>query len=291
MRAGHDRLISMLMTGFLAMGVGAKPVGGQAPAPVHPSTRGIYLGGTRLGVTAEVEIERGKEHGLVPTTFEFRSGDRFWLHVTVNQDSYIYVINRTLVGSPQQVTRGVKLMADSDRKGGGSSDTYSLVFPAPDTKNTLVKAGKPTKIPGNGQFFAMDQVAGAEKLLVIASQTPLPLSSTYFNAQSGKLLASGKTVDSASSVLGRLNNELVRMADNTETDEAPKTKNIDTTRGIAIVPNPVAPTPPAPAPREPGKPTTQPAPKQPAPPSGTVGVVRQPGKPLLLDLTLVHLPK
>src|SRR5262249_23154183 len=163
-----------------------------------------YLGGTRLGLNAEVEIERGSQRGMVPTTFEFHTGDHFWLHVTVNQDSYIYVLNRTLVGTPQQVTRGVRVMADSDRKTGGTgSKTYTLVFPAPGAANQKVKAGQRTKIPATpGQYFGMDEMPGAEKLLVIASAVPLPLSSAYFNGSDGKLLASARTVDSSESVLG-----------------------------------------------------------------------------------------
>jgi hypothetical protein len=255
-------------------------LGTTAFAQSQPTARGIYLGGTKLGVSTEIEIERDGHRGMVPANFEFKTGDRFWLHVTVNQDSYIYVLNRTLTGTPAQVTRGVKLMGEADRKAKTPpADTYTLVFPAPNTSARLVKAGAPTKIPGGGQYFGMDQVPGAEKLLVIASPAPLPLSSAYFNGPGGKLVRSAKTADTAEGVLGRLNAELAQMADNTETQEPPKT------RGIQIVPNPFPGTGSGPV----GKPEEK---KTATPPDRrTYAASRQPGKPMLLDLTLLHLGK
>lgn len=280
----------------------ARKVEAQGQPTSGASPRGIYVAGDQLGVSTEIEIERDGKRGMVPTTFEFKSGDRFWLHLTVNKDSYIYVLNRTVTG-PGATSRGIKLLAEQDRTDKApAADTYTLVFPASASGPQLVRKGASTVVPGKGLFFGMDDVPGAEKLMVLASETPLNLSS-YFDPSTGRLLQGGGRADSVGTVLNRLNGELAQMADNTATDQPPSS------RAISIVDAPVGATPPAKpkeAPALPAKPAVAPAsaattttgrPPTPAavpapvPVLTTVAVPKQVGKPMLLELTLVHLAR
>jgi hypothetical protein len=251
--------------------------------------RGIFLGGTTLAVSAEIEVERDGKRGMVPSNYEFRSGDRFWMHVSVNRDAYIYVLNRTLTG-PGAASRGVKLLADADRKA-PAADAYTLVFPAPNTAAPLVRKGTPTTIPGRGLYFAMDDVPGAEKLLVVASETQLTSITSAFDPATGRLAAANRS-DSVGAVLDRLNGELVQAAENTASS-----------RDIVIVdaPAPSRGSPPAAtAPTSGNKPATSAN----APGAGRqsgrgatdtrrpdYGAPKQVGRPMLLELTLAHLPR
>src|SRR5262249_17961415 len=116
---------------------------GSAFAQSKPETaRGVYLGGARLGTSTEIEVERDGKRQIVPGNFQFKTGDRFWIHVTLNQDSYVYVLNRTLTGGPARVSRGIKLLAEEDKKlSAPPPDTYTMVFPAPRANAVLVKKG------------------------------------------------------------------------------------------------------------------------------------------------------
>lgn len=255
------------------------PVSSPAQARPEASARGIYLAGTALGVSAEIEIERDGKRGMVPPTFQFRSGDKFWLHVTSNRTAYIYVLNRTVVGDPQTAaSRGIKLMQQEDAKR-PDPNAYTLVFPAPDTAAPQVKAGVTTRLPGGTQFFAMDNVPGAEKLIVVATESPSTIAQ-FFDKSTGKLLAhAGSSVDSSSSVLNRLNESLATLADNTRSEEVPRS------RGIAIV---SLPGQPSSAQRQPT------APAKPATPTGRTSTLASHAASkgnggLMQELTLIHL--
>jgi hypothetical protein len=270
--------------------------------PQEVTPRGIYVGGSRLGVNAEIEVERNGRRERVPESHEFRSGDRFWLHVTVNQDAYVYVLNRTLTGNGA-ASRGIKVLADADKKATAPPpNTYVLVHPVPGSQPAALRRGVATVLPGAGEHFSMDEVPGAEKLLIIASATRLDIPS-YFDPSG--LLTKGKN-DSVGDVLNRLNGELLQAADNAATEQPGS-------RSIQIVPNPQngrgqsgragdaaaakggAPptgTPPAsgtkPAPGAAAK-TTPPAKSGGS--TSSVGVVKKAGQPMLLELTLAHLPR
>jgi len=292
----------MTRTDWMASGmaalilVGATSPVALAQAPESGSARGIFLAGSALGVSTEIEIERGNQRGMVPPTYEFRSGDKFWIHVTSNRAAYIYVLNRTIVGSPETAaSRGIKLMQKEDAKT-PAPDAYTMVYPAPNGKPTRVAANVATRIPTNpSQFFTMDEVLGAEKLMVVAAEQPSDIA-RLFDATTGKLARAGNTTDSASGVLNRLNGDLVRAADNSMTEEPPRS------RDIRIRPLPGAPAPAVASSKPPEVPpqvgTNDPRvaagsglPKPSAPPSDTTTVVRRGGEPLLQELTLVHLAR
>jgi hypothetical protein len=264
--------------------------GSSAGAKPGGSPRGIYLSGAALGVSAEIEIDRDGQRGMVPPTYEFRSGDKFWLHVTTNRDAYIYVLNRTLVGDPQgAASRGIKLMQQDDIRH-PAPDAYTMVYPAPKSAPALVKANATTRIPrGSNEFFVMDNMIGAEKVMIVVTDKPSNITQ-FFDPTTGKLKHSASTADSSASVLNRLNTELATMADNTEIEEPPRS------RGIVIKPIPgpsnrvpelpVPSTPPRPGENRPdvivGDGTKS------SPEGKTHGVEKNPARGIMQELTLVH---
>jgi hypothetical protein len=287
-RQTGGQAVAMMLVAGLGAAVTAQPA--ATPAP-QASARGIYVGGAQLGINAEVEIERDGQRGMVPTSFQFKSGDKFWLHVTVNRDSYVYVLNRTLPGAA--ASRGIKLIAEQDRTGKEPppSDVYSLVFPAPKSGPQLVRKGVDNIVPsGRGQFFAMDENPGAELVMVMASETPVKMSD-YFDLSSGRLrpFGGGGQRDSVGDVLNRLNGLLVDASDNAETDEPPASRDIrivTVEKNTAVPPEDGGIVGPARASAKAAKPV---APALSA--SSTVCVAKKPGKPMLLPLRLTHLAR
>jgi hypothetical protein len=67
--------------------------------------KGIYAEKREIGVRFDVMLLRGSERHLVPTSYEFVSGDRMLFQFTVNRDSYVYVLTRTIPGDGVAVER------------------------------------------------------------------------------------------------------------------------------------------------------------------------------------------
>jgi hypothetical protein len=295
MTRGSRTVIALATLALLGMPLGAALA--QAPAS-SGSARGIYLAGSTLGVSTEIEFERNGQRGMVPPTFEFKSGDKFWLHITTNRAAYIYVLNRTVKGNPETAaSRGIKLMQNDDVKN-PDPDAYTMVYPAPGANPPLVKANTVTRIPrDDNQFFTMDEIVGAEKVMIVAADKPSDIDSS-FDKKTGKMARRAGTADSASAVLNRLNGELSRLADNSVTEETPRS------RDIKIRPLPTAPPVQAGEPARPGSVPPAPKPDPPRadakgpgivpgagnPPINTATVGKTPG-PLLQELTLVHLAR
>jgi len=252
--------------------------------------RGVRLRQRPGNVTYDVELIRGTQRAIVPVTYEFKTGDRFALRVKVAAPSYVYVLNRTFVGSPDELknNRQIKLVPDKAAPNNNGKDDapkgspYSLVYPA--KGNRLLQPGIVNIIPSPGQLMEMDENPGVEKLLVIVSSKPMDIR-RYFEGGTGPARTApvssvpGKK-DSPGDVLGKLNDELAAMAGNAEIEES-------SNRAITFEPvqgpnRPIKPsTPPPPAPptqkEKPGVTDSSSAPKQPA-------------KPYLIEITLAHYP-
>jgi hypothetical protein len=273
------------------------------------ANRGVRLRQQPGNVTYDVELIRGTQRAIVPVSYEFKTGDRFALRVKVAAPSYVYVLNRTFVGSPEDLksNRQIKLVPDKAAPAGGAEGAapqgspYSLVYPAKGASRIL-RPGVINIIPAPGQLMEMDENPGVEKLLVIVSPKPIDLS-RYFDGASGQVrstpaaAAAGKQ-DSPGDVLGKLNAELTTMAGNAEVAES-------SDRAISFVPisSPKPPAPsvnPGPSPGTPNPSGTagpkpgpvaesKPVPKPGAGPVST-GAPVQPAKPYLIEITLAHYP-
>lgn len=272
--------------------------------------RGVRLRQQPGNVTYDVELIRGTQRAIVPVSYEFKTGDRFALRVKVAAPSYVYVLNRTFVGSPDELksNRQIKLVPDQAAPAGQAGaaapqgSPYSLVYPAKGATRIL-RPGVVNIIPAPGQLMEMDENPGVEKLLMIVSPKPIDLS-RYFDGASGQVrstpsAAAGGKQDSPADVLSKLNAELTTMAGNAEVAES-------SDRAISFVPI-SSPKPPAQA-ANPGpsagtpNPSGTAAPKpgsvaesKPVPPKPGAGPVStgaplQPSKPYLIEVTLAHYP-
>ena len=273
------------------------------PAPLafaEEPNRGVRLRQQPGNVTYDVELIRGTQRAIVQVTYEFKTGDRFALRVKVAAPSYVYVLNRTFVGSPDELknNRQIKLVPDKGAPADGAGEApkgsaYSLVYPAKGA-NRLLRPGVVNIIPAPGHLMEMDENPGVEKLLVIVSSKPMDLT-RYFDGASGQVRtapvapAAGRK-DSPGDVLGKLNAELASMAGNAEVEES-------SDRAVTFVPvkkpsptnpNPSGTPPPPPPPVNP----TEPSVKAPVTGRGPVstGAPVQPAKPYLIEITLAHYP-
>ena len=269
------------------------------PAPLafaEEPNRGVRLRQQPGNVTYDVELIRGTQRAIVPVTYEFKTGDRFALRVKVAAPSYVYVLNRTFVGSPDELknNRQIKLVPDKAAPADGGGDApkgsaYSLVYPAKGA-NRLLRPGVVNIIPAPGQLMEMDENPGVEKLLVIVSSKPMDLT-RYFDGASGQVRttpvapAAGRK-DSPGDVLGKLNSELASMAGNSEVAESSDRAISFEPVGINKVP-PMPPNPPTP-PVPPVKPPVPPV--KPGTGTGSIGAPVQPAKPYLIEITLAHYP-
>jgi len=253
-------------------------------------------------VSYDFELTRGVTHAIVQPNFQFQSGDRFTLRVRVMTDSYVYVLNRTLVGSPDELrsNRQIRLVPDPAADPGPTPGTqaapgrvppaYSLVYPQ--SGDRLLKPGVVNLIPGSQMALEMDENPGVEQLVLVVSPRPLNIA-TMFNRTTGELKAPPKTgssgqLDSISDVYTKLTRDLAEMARNAEVEEpaAP-------TRSWTLVPSEPAPgPPPGPDPKK-GDNTSdlkkepKPGPK-PAP--SCVAAPKAPKQPFLVEIVLAHYP-
>jgi hypothetical protein len=301
----RQRIMTGIAVGFLAvMGNAQNNAQSKAPATASsatksdaPSQRGIQLRKQPGSVTYDIEVTRDGKRGMVPPDFKFMSGDEFTLRVTLSADSYVYVLNRTLVGSPSELSsnRQIRLVHDApagaaSQEGlpdGMSATPFTLVYPQ--SGHRLLTAGKINLLPSSEFKMQMDNNPGAEELVLVVSPTPQNFTGLNQAAKS----------DSAADVYNRLRSQLTSMAKNTEVDEPPAS-----TRGFELVPipggkqqtpqpvnsssSPQAPvnqTPPSPKP--PGVAKT-PAATPPAP--SCVAAPKVMRQPFLVEIVLAHYP-
>ncbi len=216
--------------------------------------KGVYREGKRTGVKVSVFRGSGSSRRRVASDFEFKSKDAFELDLETNQKSYVYVLNRTIDGDPNQLSsKGIERVRDDDRRERqGSRQRYTLLYPKGGDAKTTSTANKPFTISG----FSMDENPGVEKMLVVVSTKPIDLNK-YFDLTNGnqredrRRADSGRRTDSEDDVLDQLNKDLADWASNAETS-LPKGVSRD--------------------------------------PEG-VGIIRDAAKPAMVELTLRHYAK
>ena len=216
----------------------------------------------RTAIKFDVMLERNGQWTPVSARYEFRSGDKFKFRMQANREGYVYLLNRTFNGDPQQLAaKGIDRVRREDSSRRPDGPTYRLLYPLKSDSNR-VAANRWVVLPGEDNF-SMDNRAGVEKLYIIVSSKPLKLSD-YFNVESGEIRngsassGSGNTSrrnDSDDDVLGQLNKQLAEYAENAQIA-------ILEEKGITRTSDP-----------------------------GSYGVVRDSGKPAQFEVSLRHLPR
>lgn len=122
---------------------------GKPPATARPnSTKPPRRG--RPGAMVKIELKRNDKVSYVPASSAFFSGDRVRLHIRVNRDAYLTILNQGTSGDLQLIYP--KTQADAERK-----VTKTMDFTIPTT-------------PGN--WLKFDDVPGVEQMIVILSAQP-----------------------------------------------------------------------------------------------------------------------
>lgn len=186
-----------LLRGAAALGALAAALSGQEGL----TPKGVYRDNTNTsvknGVTYRVMLARGAQQSEVPVSFAFRSGDRFRLQVKLKDDAYIYVLNRTLDGDPEQMaSKGITVVRDEDRqqKTKRRKAAYTLLYPSPSEANRKIRKGAYRDIPGT-ELLAMDNNPGVEKVYVVLSDAPLDLTKYFRDGQMVSASGGDRTAD------------------------------------------------------------------------------------------------
>jgi hypothetical protein len=182
-----NRLLSAVVVVAAAV---AAPVNAVAQGR---DAKGIFLDGSAPGVQFDVELLAGAGRRTVPASYEFHSGDQMLFQFSLNRDSYVYVLTRTIPGEPEvnarfAGTKGIEILVGEDSKAQRPPDGFHLLFPLRVTglQNRL-KAGAVHTVPANGARFTMDKEPGIEKLYIVLSTDPIDMS-RYFDMSSGRML-------------------------------------------------------------------------------------------------------
>lgn len=104
----------------------------------------------RPGAMVKLELKRDNRVSYVPASKSFYSGDRVRLHIRVNRDAYLTILNQGTTGDLQLIYP--KTQADAERK-----ITKTMDFTVPTT-------------PGN--WLKFDDNHGVERMIVILSAQP-----------------------------------------------------------------------------------------------------------------------
>lgn len=245
-------LIMMAMATSAAVWSGAPfAAAAQAQDPVLKGVERVYQEGKRNGVKIAVFATEDSRRRRVPADHQFQSGDRFELELQTNQRAYVYVVNRTLAGDPGTLRdKGIERIRDDDRRERPRGSAYKLLYPMKNDPR-VAEANKPFKLTG----FRMDEKPGVEKMFIVVSAKPIDIN-RYFDVASGDQRKprpggdAGRRDDTDDDVLDQLNKDLADWSQNAES-ALPKGIERD--------------------------------------PEG-YGVVRDPGKPGVVELTLLHFP-
>ena len=118
------------------------------------SERGVRLRQQSAHVTYDIELVRGTQRAIVPSSYKFQNGDRFALRVKVATPSYLYILSRTFVGPPDELrsSRQIRLVpnpasgaAPAPNSPPSSAPAYSLLYPP--SGDHLLKAGEVNLLP------------------------------------------------------------------------------------------------------------------------------------------------
>jgi hypothetical protein len=175
-------------------------IGGTAvAADEHMTTvKGIYLdrehqpnvNGMRFDILLEQPDGAKVE---VPVTYEFRTGDRFWLRMDVRRPVYVYVLNRTLTGD-----KGIAVVREEDmQRRPPEAEAPHLVF-GPERLSRGVN-----KMAPKTAAMRFDQTPGIEKLYVIVS--PKRLKVEQFFGPDGRMIIDDAHRDSLPNLDQNLN--------------------------------------------------------------------------------------
>jgi hypothetical protein len=163
------------------------PVSGPV-ADSRPNLIERYSQGSDLGIQCHVANTSSQP---LRATYHFRSGDRFKLECRPNQPSYIYIIDRTLIGSATE-------HPEPSRADKGCS--YKLLDPL-GSKGVMIPANQMIGLPRDG-YFRMDNLPGEEEVSVVLSRNPVDLS-RYFNSETGICLSTPDNVAGVGPLLSR----------------------------------------------------------------------------------------
>jgi hypothetical protein len=212
----------------------------SAQVPDLSEGRAIRLRKQSGSVTFEVDLIRGAERATVPTTFQFQSGDRFALRIQVTSDAYLYVLNRTFVGSPDTLKESNRVRVARNVSGevATADPPFTLVYPP--NGHRLVKAGQTNLIPGVGLAMEMDDHPGVEQLLLVVSPVRLDVQAILSSSTSAvpvrKEKASPRKV-AAPEGQAQPVHTLEEMAGNVEVVEVPSAER-DLTVELLTMPKP-----------------------------------------------------
>ena len=178
---------------FVSAAVVLSVAAGALLAANQAGAKGIYVDNRETGVRFDVMLLRGAERRLVPTSYEFVSGDKMLFQFALNRDACVYVLTRTIPGDGAAADRfagskGIEILRGDDLKAEQPTGEYRLLFPLKKTglQNRLT-AGVVHIVPGNGARFTMDQQPGIEKLYIVLSPTPVDIL-RYFDMETGRML-------------------------------------------------------------------------------------------------------
>ena len=87
---GRDKSIPMRFKSKLIISVAVVLTAAVGPliAADQPGAKGIYVENRETGVRFDVMLLRGAERRLVPTSYEFVSGDKMLFQFALNRDAY-----------------------------------------------------------------------------------------------------------------------------------------------------------------------------------------------------------
>jgi hypothetical protein len=231
----------------------AVPAGARLAAGTQDeaSIKGVYREGKRTGVKVSVFAADAGKRRRVSTDYEFKSGDGFELELETNQKSYIYVVNRTLSGDPGTLNSKGIERIRDEDRRDRPRTTQYKLLYPMKNDPKVADANKPFKLAG----FRMDDKPGVEKMFIVVSAKPIDIS-RYFDVNGDQRTGGGgrdrgRRDDTDNDVLDQLNKDLADWSQNADS-ALPKGIERD--------------------------------------PEG-YGVVRDTGKPGVVQLSLLHFPK
>jgi len=202
-----------------------------------PDPRGIFLASNTStpGATAypavkfRIELNRNGQVSPVPATYRFQSGDRFHFLFELNQSSYVYVVNRSVEGDPDQMgallgTRGINVVNQGPGAREGAPG-LQLLWPA-QGGNARLAAGQAQSVPGPTQYFEFDTKPGLEKIALVVSPYPVDPSKYFPGLPGAPQPSASNREDTNEDVLAQLQ-DLRSLESNTATDSG-------TNRGICV---------------------------------------------------------
>ena len=204
--------------GLVVTAVGSSPVAAQSERGglTTVEARGVFVENDRLAAKSHVVLVRNGRERRVSTNHEFRSGDRWKLHVETNRPAFAYVLHRTIPGDARRLvqSRGVEVIRDEDRRNTSAArDPYRLLYPVTQGQPVPVRPNRPVRLPqGPREYFRMDDETGLEKIFLLLSEERIDIRK-YFESDGRQRTsrrpggAGGGSIED--DVLNQLNADLV----------------------------------------------------------------------------------